>query len=194
MAARCSVEGGGFDDDSCGTSRSNPVTSSRVTPAAISILMARVTLALALVLLAACGGVDRGGDTSERPRSDDQRVVELDERRARWEEQRPTAYLFTVAAQCFCLDTFSTPRTVTVQDGQAVSEDPAPDQTTAPERIRTVDDLFDRARAAIDDAEAVEIEYDNEFDFPAAIDIDHLIEAIDDEVTYVVTDFEVVSV
>ncbi|MGH9119960.1 MAG: DUF6174 domain-containing protein [Acidimicrobiales bacterium] len=69
----------------------------------------------------------------------------------------------------------------------------APDEAADPDRILTVDDLFDRARTAIDEADGVEIDYDNDFDFPATIVIDNLIDAIDDEVTYVVTDFEVVS-
>jgi Family of unknown function (DUF6174) len=158
--------------------------------------MVRVTLAAALVLLVACGNGNRPASTpasAETSEPDDQRMVELHDRRSRWDEAQPASYRFRVAAQCFCLETFTRPRTITVDDGQVVAEDPAPSDDADPERVLTIDDLFDRARIAIDNADAVEIVYDNDFDFPSTIAIDDMLDAIDDEITYVVTDFEVVS-
>jgi hypothetical protein len=172
--------------------------------------MARHTLALALamalVLLAACGGrTDRDDDSARPPAGtgseappttlrdhddqhpDDPRMIELEERFDRWELSRPASYRFTVTAQCFCL---AKPRTITVEDGQVVAEQPAADASPATAQILTVDDLFDRARQAIDDADRFEVVYHDEFDFPAVIDVDLLAEAIDDEITYLVTDFQ----
>lgn len=57
----------------------------------------------------------------------------------------------------------------------------------------TVNELFRVAEEAIGYAASVEIEYDNDFDFPATIAIDPILDAIDDETTYVITDFEVVE-
>ena len=166
--------------------------------------MTRVTLVVLLVALAACRGSGGDGDATgsgpatsapepASPGSDDVRVTELEERRTRWEENQPASYRFTVEAVCFCIDTFTRPRTMTVEAGEVVSEDPAPDETADPERVLTVDDLFDRAGRAIDEADAVEIGYDNDFDFPDSIVIDELLDAIDDEITYLVTSFEVVE-
>jgi hypothetical protein len=159
--------------------------------------MVRVTLAVVLVLLAACRDDNRTASTPTTMQTasthDDQRMVELDERQRQWNEAQPASYRFTVAAQCFCLEAFTRPRTITVRDNEVVAEEPSAGDDADPDRILTVDDLFDRARVAIDNADAVEIVYDDEFDFPSTIAIDDMLEAIDDEITYVVTDFEVVA-
>jgi Family of unknown function (DUF6174) len=161
--------------------------------------MVRVTLAVALVLLVACGNGTQPASTPTTPATaetsepDEQRMVELDDRQGRWDEAQPPSYRFTVAAQCFCLETFTRPRSIIVEGGQVVAEDPAPGDDADPERVLTIEDLFDRARIAIDHADAVEIVYDNDFDFPSTIAIDDMLDAIDDEITYVVTHFEVLT-
>jgi hypothetical protein len=164
--------------------------------------MVALTVVMSTTLLVACGDIEDvvgAGNTTPvtapatTEPSDDVRAAELVDRRERWHNGQPAAYRFTVQAVCFCVDTFTRPRTITVENGQVVAEDPPPGAGADPERVLTVDDLFDRAEVAIEEADAVEIDYDNDFDFPATIAIDDMTDAIDDEITYAVTGFEVVE-
>jgi hypothetical protein len=161
--------------------------------------MVVLTVAVATGLLAACGGDALvGGNTTPASvpvttEPDDLRAAELAERRERWDAGQPAAYRFTIQAACFCVDTFTRPRSITVENGQVVAEEPAPDGGADPERVLTIEDLFDRAELAIAEADAVEIDYDNDFDFPATIAVDDMLDAIDDEITYTVTGFEVID-
>jgi hypothetical protein len=164
-------------------------------------MSARAMAAALTVLLSALAGCASGGDGDGSDRNDrgddpttDQRVVELEERRERWAGQEPAAYRFTIAQICFCPTEYTQPRTVTVEAGEAVSIEPPIDSLQPPIDIpTTVDDLFQTVEDAIVDADAVEVTYDNEFDFPASIGIDPILDAIDDETTYEITDFEVVE-
>jgi hypothetical protein len=177
-----------------------------------------MTVAMAVALLVVTGCGNDGGDGREgadatsgdaprapgygapadeptgAPASGDLKGVELEERRGRWASHEPAAYRFTIAQICFCPTEYTQPRTVTVEAGAAVSIEPPIDSLQPPIDIpTTVDDLFQTVEDAMADADAVEVVYDNEFDFPASIVIDRIRDAIDDETTYQITDFEVVA-
>lgn len=111
--------------------------------------------------------------------------------RARWTTNGPSDYDFTLNRGCFCL--FSGAYRIAVRadtlhavtplwEGQDV---PTPRDFAV---FQTLDDLFgviDNAR----DADRLKTTYDPEWGFPTEIDIDYRKDAVDDEVTYQVTDF-----
>jgi hypothetical protein len=151
--------------------------------------MVAVTLAVAVVGALALGAC---GESPTTTLSDDPDVVELIDHRNDWAERGLDSYRLTVETQCFCPVELNQPRTITVEHGEVTAEDPVP-AVDLPDRIMTVDDLFNVAQEALHDADQAEIDYDPEYEFPARIAVDQVSEAIDDEVTYVVTGFEVVD-
>lgn len=122
---------------------------------------------------------------------------ELKEQRELWESMGVTDYTYELTYHCFCVTTTTVPVLVTVVDGEVVSAvyaesfgdisegDPVPDDYEA----RTIDELFDLAREALREADAVEITYDATWGFPSVIDIDYIQDAIDDELTVFARDF-----
>lgn len=111
--------------------------------------------------------------------------------RATWADAGIDTYTITIERMCFCPDVG--PYEVSVEDGEAVSvtkdgEDvPLDDESLATWPL-TVEDLF----AEVDDAERtaddVTVSYDATLGFPRKIFIDHIENAIDDEMSYVVRD------
>jgi hypothetical protein len=152
------------------------------------VLRVVAATAVAVVVFAGCS------DAEEAAPPRDPRLAELEERRDRWEERAPGEYRYTLTLQCFCAPPANQPVTVTVRDGEVVAVEPAIGEAEPGGQLPLrIEELFDTAAEAIADADRVEIDYDREFDFPASIAIDALAEAIDDETTYLVTDFEVVA-
>jgi hypothetical protein len=75
-----------------------------------------------------------------------------------------------------------TPRGIEVQPVDRWSDDTA---------VQTVPDLFDFITQASDNgAEVVDVDYDVELGYPKQIDVDYMVDAIDDEACYRVSDFE----
>jgi Family of unknown function (DUF6174) len=113
---------------------------------------------------------------------------ELSERRTQWILSGAfDNYQLVVTAHCFCPTDYTIPRRVTVVDGDVASVEPEPPVGfTMP---LTVDDLFDLVEQGFDDADAVDVTYDDVYGFPTTIAIDWDAAAVDEQSAYEVTEF-----
>jgi hypothetical protein len=155
-------------------------------------IMARMTAAtlrrLRAVVLAAASVVAACGDPFSP-------TEELDDAREQWESQGIDSYAITVREICFCPRERGGPFRITVRDGRVVSAEYLGEGTGIEPHAnfpRTVDDLFATARAAMREADAVEVRYDPTYSFPSDIRVDRIANAIDDEVSYEARDFQVI--
>ena len=115
---------------------------------------------------------------------------DLEDARRTWSRQGITSYRFTVNVLCFCID--RGPFAVVVEQGRVTSvTDPATGAPRTPDPFvpLTVEALFARIDDAIErDADEIEVRYDPTLGYPQEIAIDFIENAIDDEVTYTVSD------
>lgn len=119
----------------------------------------------------------------------------LDAARARWDASGIEDYEWTYERSCFC------PRftvTVQVEGGVAVSHQVEPQEGGFPEsdedpQILTMTDLFDEVQEAIDTADALTVDYEEQSGSVTSIDVDPIKNAIDDEYGYVVRDVSLVE-
>lgn len=121
----------------------------------------------------------------------------LAEARARWAEAGIDDYQFTIQTICFCQQSVVGPFRVTVVDGvttDIVNLEGGPvDADTRRAVPLTVDALFAKVAEALDRADDLVVAYDGTFGIPTSIDIDWIVNAIDDETTFEVTDFSATS-
>jgi hypothetical protein len=180
------------EPDTCGNRAGD---SDRRSVVSMRALKWTLPVVVALAFLAGCGGDDDDGEDEavdvDPAGIEDPRITDLNDHREQWDEAKPPSYQFTVARVCFCPVEFSQPRVVTVRDGQPVSVEPAP--LAEGDVPRTMDELFDVIEQAIGEADAVNVEYDDELGYPVRVDVDVIEEAIDDEQTYEVSAFQSVD-
>jgi hypothetical protein len=144
-----------------------------------------------VALVAACGQAATPGASPHRTTSlpTTTPIVGLTDadRAARelWLAAGPADYRFTVDVRCFCPT--AEPVEVTVSDGQVVSARPAPPEYWSAVVV-PVPDLFRLVGELRGSADSVDVSYDAELGFPTDISVDRITEAVDDEVSYVVTD------
>jgi len=105
---------------------------------------------------------------------------------ALWQLAGPADYRFTVDVQCFC--PAAQPVEVTVRDGAVISVKPSPPEFWS-EVVVPVPDLFRLVGELRGTADVVDVTYDAEAGYPTTIAVDRITEAVDDEVSYVVTAF-----
>ena len=122
-------------------------------------------------------------------------VLELAAGLARWDDQRPAAYRFTLQHSCYCLDESTRPVIVEVEGDAvvavryAVTGERVPDGVAG--RFPSIDGLFQVVAQAIDrDADQLSVAYHPRYGYPRRIVIDYETRAADDEHQYVVSDFE----
>jgi Family of unknown function (DUF6174) len=110
---------------------------------------------------------------------------------ARWHASEISSYSMVVHRLCFCGQPFVGPARVVVQNGTIVSVTFVPDPTQSVDvsSYPTVEDLFDTIRDGLDHAGSIDVTYDAARGFPTRIAIDWVKNAIDDEITYMVTEF-----
>lgn len=113
---------------------------------------------------------------------------ELGDRRTQWILSGVfDNYEMVVTAHCFCPTEYTTPRHVTVVDGEIDTVEPEP--PAGFDMPVTVDDLFELIERGFDEADVVDVSYDDEFGFPDSIFIDWNTMTMDEESAYEVTDF-----
>lgn len=100
--------------------------------------------------------------------------------RQRWERAGIDDYRMVVDVRCFC--PFSGPATVEVADGELRSVD-APDDQNYGGTALTVDAIFDEIAAARTDGD-VDVAYDADLGYPVTADLDPILNAVDDEISY----------
>ena len=99
----------------------------------------------------------------------------------KWTSQNISTYSFDVEAICFC--PYREPIHVEVRNGAPTTKNEI--------EINSVNDLFQIVHDANETADAVSAAYDAQYGFPSYIAIDYIRQAVDDEVSYRVTNFQI---
>ena len=149
--------------------------------------MRKLLLLLLAMILAACSI----GPKDELSRNQD-----------KWEGAGIKNYNLTLFVGCFCVFTDRMPLAVEVRDGKVVSmtysdgevitaDDP---QAEFFNRFSTIDQLFaDLKSGPSADADEVQITYDPTYGYPTQVNVDQIKEAVDDEYSVQISDFQVVE-
>ncbi len=121
--------------------------------------------------------------------------VLLDRHRAAWKESGIFGYAYEYIVLCECPDSREEPIRVGVDSGKtkyvAYAESRETPLTIVPLRLHSIEGLFEIIQDAItDDMDHIAVSYDKEKGYPTKIEIDYRSNAIDDEYTLIVTDFE----
>lgn len=140
-------------------------------------------LALALLAAACSGGpFDASGARAE-----------LGTNRARWQQDRPADYAYTIRRICFCGAEVAGPVRVEVRGGRNVSINTFGGQTLsmgAFDELDTVEDLFAAVEDAIDAGPyRLEATYDAARGHPVTLFVDYERRSVDEENGFEVTDF-----
>lgn len=119
-----------------------------------------------------------------------------------WQKQNVENYSFEFSKLCYCGGLFN-PATVVVkadtihsvldpQTGEPL-RDPQTNELVLqkyPKSFQTIDELFEVIENARENADKLNVEYDEKLGYPVLIEIDYIKEAIDDEVTYKIDNFQ----
>ncbi len=147
--------------------------------------MRKITLFVLTIILAACNGAS-----------------EYDQNLAKWQAADISHYRYELFIGCFCPFAEDMPLTVEVLNGEIVSitsADGSPVEATNPslevyESYATIDLLFAELETDLSgEADEVVVTYDPTYGFPENIAIDRIKEAIDDELSLQVSNFEVLE-
>lgn len=134
------------------------------------------------VVLLAAGALLPGCGLFTSPEDD------LREARARWDRAGLVNYTFQHTLSCFCGEPANRPLWIEVANGQVVwaydLSRQEPLESALLSTLPAVPDLFDVAARAIRDADKYDIRYDGGLGYPAAITIDWLRNAVDDEQSF----------
>lgn len=140
-----------------------------------------------VLILAACSAATRS---------------EYDQSLKKWDDADITHYRYTLFIGCFCPFAQDMPLIIEVKDGGMVSItrfDGTPIETTDPAydtyvSYATIDRIFLKLETALSgEADDVIVAYDSVYGFPANIAIDYIKEAIDDELSFQISSFEVLE-
>ena len=123
----------------------------------------------------------------------------LAQRRATWEAERPASFRYVVDRDCYCERTYVEPYVALEERGSKSAaftieiESPLGDFISVPPGPVWIDDLFDLIEKSVREEKAVDVEYHEEFGFPASIVV-HPQPAPPDSVFRVeVRDFEILE-
>ena len=117
----------------------------------------------------------------------------LDRNITLWNNGGISSYTYTWNVYCFCLPQDDIIVTVTSGTISGAFYSPSGTSLTAYEitRLFTIEDLFDRIQEAIDSRVALlQVTYNRDYGYPESIYIDRLENAVDEEVTYSVSNFQ----
>lgn len=127
---------------------------------------------------------------------------ELDTNRQTWQDSGITHYRFSLFIGCFCPFRDQMPIIVEVQNGEVISmtapdgkpitaADPGYENFT---RYATMDRIFSTLEAGLaGDADEVTVTYDSSHGFPIEIYFDYIKDAMDDELSLSVSNFEILK-
>jgi len=113
-----------------------------------------------------------------------------------WAAQNIASYQYQLQVSCFCPPAVTDPVIIKVRDGTAESVAYAatgmPAESQFFERYDTLDKLFQVINQALEGKAAeISVSYDETLGFPRQIYIDFVKEAVDDEIAYNVSGFQV---
>lgn len=126
---------------------------------------------------------------------------DYDKNLEKWNDAGIAHYRYSLFIGCFCPFMEEMPITIEVNNGEVVSMTSAkgPIDATNPlkevaDRYSTIDRVFLALKAdQTGDAEDVIAAYDPTYGFPANVAVDNIKEAVDDEISYQVSNFEVLK-
>ena len=143
-----------------------------------------------LVLLVAAGACSSSTEPSDQAQA-------LSASRARWNRSGVTDYQFTIARVCECSPESVGPVVVEVRGGEVSERKYASGVTVDPQYADVFTDvpgLFDLIEEAIRrDAAGLAVRYNGTYGYPESIQIDWMAGAVDDEVSYRISDFSLLS-
>jgi FlaG/FlaF family flagellin (archaellin) len=125
---------------------------------------------------------------------------QLDASLQKWQAQNISHYRMHVNIGCFCPFFDRMPVTVEVRDGQVLSVTDSQGQPVGAddpirafgnEQLMTIEGVFAYAREALQTADKTEITYDPALGYPVSLNIDRIEMAIDDEMSVLISAFEV---
>jgi hypothetical protein len=141
--------------------------------------MGGAVVSVALAALPACD-IMGSEDAEERAR--------LVQARSRWRGAGISDYTYEVRKLCFCPVEVVGPFSITVRGGAVSSVVYLPTGAAVvpmPDRHPTVEGLFGVVEATLErNPDRLAIEYDPALGYPRRIDVDTIVQAVDDEVTY----------
>lgn len=118
---------------------------------------------------------------------------EFERNLATWRAAEIAYYRYRLQRSCFCGPDTTRPVLITVQDGVVIGGvDPETLEPIEPPPggFPTIDDLFEEIRQALATADALDASYDGTRGYPVSVSIDYLKNAIDDEMAFNVSGFE----
>lgn len=148
--------------------------------------MKKLILSVLIFVLAAC--------TANAP-------SEFDRNAAKWKDEGVTHYSYSLFIGCFCPFAQDMPLNIEVKDGKVISLhrfDGTPIDSSDPaykiyESYATIDRIFLKLESALLEADGVIVAYDSVYGYPANIAIDYIKEAIDDELSFQISNFVVLE-
>ena len=158
--------------------------------------MKKLLLVILAIVLSACATVANAGE----PKS------EVEQARDKWQAANISHYRFNLFLGCFCIFTENMPLVIEVKDGQVVSMEYQNGKEIDPslmeifQRYETIDKIFDgiergfkiegNVDTAGDVADEVTVTYDATYGYPTQVNIDFIKDAVDDELSLQITNFE----
>ncbi len=140
---------------------------------------------LFIVLMLALAGCSLGNES------------EIEQNKEKWHDQGISHYRYHLFVGCFCVFSADMPLVIEVQDGKAVSMEyqsgNVMDSSNREifKKYETIDLIFAELEADINGAaDEVTVTYDPTYGLPAEASVDVVKEAVDDEVSLTVSNFE----
>ncbi len=112
--------------------------------------------------------------------------AELQAAREVWASKEILDYSYKVRRFCFCSQDYTRPRNIVVESGKPVKRR----QTKAYRDVDTVENLFKKAQATLDD-DSSSVRYDATYGYPRVINSDPSFMIADEEVSFTVRKFRV---
>lgn len=136
----------------------------------------------------------------------EKRIKSLEESQAKWSAVKTPSYSYEYNQVCFCLYVgevkvliddnsviavldLETDEELTVeQNGKTITM-----LNAYPEMFYTIDELFEELKDAAKDADELDLTFNPEYGYPTETFIDYYKEAIDDEITYLLKNLELLT-
>lgn len=129
------------------------------------------------------------------PTGPDDAAALLERNRDAWFNTGVTSYRYTITRSCECLPESAGPVTVEVRNGLVVDRRYESGAAVSPQYsgiFTTVPGLFDIIEEAVAlPAASLSVRYNEDYGYPESIAIDWVAGAVDDEVSYRVSDFTI---
>jgi len=149
--------------------------------------MKKLILLTLIIILTACSSIG---------------TSELNKNKTKWENASITHYRYSLSIGCFCAFRNDMPLTIEVKDGKPVSvitvNGTAVDaanafaETYAP--YSTVDSVFHKLETDFAGGpDKINVTYDPNYGYPVRVNIDYIAAAADDEISYEITNFEILK-